>query len=57
MENAPGEPQPEGEIDPREAARAAIWQLFGDGLLNENMATAGLLALDIGVRRSGQTRQ
>jgi hypothetical protein len=53
------EPQPGGEvdIDPPEAARAAIWQLFEDGLLDENMATAGLLAVDIGMRRSRQTRR
>jgi hypothetical protein len=57
MEDAPGEPQPERETDPPEAARAAIWQLFNDGLLDENMATAGLLAVDIGLRRSGQPRQ
>ena len=57
MEDAPGEPQPEGEIDPPDAARAAIWQLFDDGLLDENMATAGLLTVDIGLRRSGQTQQ
>ena len=37
---------------PPEAAHSAIWQLFDQGLLDENMATAGLLAVDIGLRRS-----
>jgi hypothetical protein len=37
-----------------QAARAAIWQLFEQGLLDENSATAGLLAVDIGLRRTGR---
>jgi hypothetical protein len=55
VEDAPelGQPPASVGIDPVEAARTAIWQLFEDGLLDENMATAGLLAVDVGMRRSG----
>ena len=54
MEDAPepGEPPTDMEVSPVEAARTAIWHLFEDGLLDENMATPGLLAVDVGVRRS-----
>ena len=31
--------------------RAAIWQLFEDGLIDADSATLALLALDVGVRR------
>jgi hypothetical protein len=56
MEETP-ESHAQLETDPPEATRAAMWQLFEDGLLDENMATAGLLAVDIGMRRSGHRRQ
>jgi hypothetical protein len=36
-------------------AQAAIWRLFEEGYLDEDMATAGLLAVDLGQRRSQQT--
>jgi hypothetical protein len=36
---------------PVEAARQAIWRLFEEGYVDENMATAGLLAVDLGTRR------
>jgi len=36
---------------PVDAARQAIWRLFEEGYLDENMATAGLLAVDLGTRR------
>ena len=48
------ETQPTAAIDPPEAARTAIWDLFEHGMVDEDMATAGLLALDIGLRRSGR---
>lgn len=38
-------------------ARAAIWRLFEQGYVDEDMATAGLLAVDIGTRRSGRSVQ
>ncbi len=36
---------------PVEAARVAIWRLFQEGYVDEDMATASLLAVDIGARR------
>jgi hypothetical protein len=38
--------------DPVEAAREAIWRLFYEGYVDEDMATAGLLAVDLGTRRA-----
>jgi len=38
--------------DPVDAARVAIWRLFQEGYLDEDMATAGLLAVDLGTRRA-----
>jgi hypothetical protein len=35
-----------------EAARVAIWRLFQEGYVDEDMATAGLLAVDLGTRRT-----
>ena len=35
-----------------EAARVAIWRLFKEGYVDEDMATAGLLAVDVGTRRT-----
>jgi hypothetical protein len=37
-----------------EAARLAIWRLFQEGYVDEDMATAGLLAIDLGMRRTRQ---
>jgi hypothetical protein len=37
---------------PVEAARVAIWRLFQEGYVDEDMATAGLLAVDLGTRRA-----
>ncbi|HYY90280.1 MAG TPA: hypothetical protein VFA49_15890 [Chloroflexota bacterium] len=45
METAPG---------PIQEARAAIWRLFEEGYVDEDMATASLLAVDLGTRRSGR---
>jgi hypothetical protein len=45
-ENAP--PQ----TNPVDAARVAIWRLFQEGYVDEDMATAGLLAVDLGTRRA-----
>ena len=53
----PDKPQPAVEIDPPEAARAAIWHLFEQGRLDEDAATVGLLAMDMGMRRSGRSRR
>jgi hypothetical protein len=36
---------------PVQAARVAIWRLFEEGYVDEDMATAGLLAVDVGTRR------
>jgi hypothetical protein len=36
---------------PVRAARNAIWRLYEDGFVDEDMATAGLLAVDLGTRR------
>ena len=38
--------------DPVDAARVAIWRLFQEGYVDEDMATAGLLAVDLGTRRA-----
>ena len=35
-----------------DAARLAIWRLFEQGYVDEDMATAGLLAVDLGTRRA-----
>jgi hypothetical protein len=37
---------------PVEAARVAIWRLFAEGYVDEDMATASLLAVDLGTRRA-----
>lgn len=37
-----------------ETARLAIWRLFQEGYMDEDMATAGLLAIDLGMRRTHQ---
>jgi len=37
--------------NPVDAARVAIWRLFQEGYVDEDMATAGLLAVDLGTRR------
>ncbi len=37
--------------NPVDAARMAIWRLFQEGYVDEDMATAGLLAVDLGTRR------
>jgi hypothetical protein len=37
---------------PVQAARLAIWRLFQEGYVDEDMATAGLLAVDLGTRRA-----
>jgi len=42
--------------NPVDAARVAIWRLFQEGYVDEDMATAGLLAVDLGTRRT-QRRQ
>ena len=41
-------PLPTSPID---AARVAIWRLFQEGYVDEDMATASLLAVDLGTRR------
>jgi hypothetical protein len=46
-----------GVATPVQEARAAIWRLFEQGYVDEDMATAGLLAVDLGTRRSGQPAQ
>jgi hypothetical protein len=43
--------------DPVEAARAAIWLLFEQHHIDENMATTCLLAIDLGTRRADRARQ
>jgi hypothetical protein len=42
---------------PVQAARVAIWRLFEEGYVDEDMATAGLLAVDLGTRRRRQQRR
>ncbi len=39
-------------VDAVDAARVAIWRLFEEGYVDEDMATAGLLAVDLGTRRA-----
>jgi hypothetical protein len=43
--------------DPVEAARAAIWRLFVEGHIDDDMATTSLLAIDLGTRRVQRTVQ
>jgi hypothetical protein len=43
--------------DPVEAARAAIWRLFVEHHIDENMATTCLLAIDLGLKRAERARQ
>jgi hypothetical protein len=38
--------------NPIDAARVAIWRLFQEGYVDEDCATAGLLAVDLGTRRA-----
>jgi hypothetical protein len=45
-------PVPSSTSDPVAAARVAIWRLFQEGYVDEDMATAGLLAVDLGTRRA-----
>jgi hypothetical protein len=40
------------QVSPVDAARVAIWRLFEEGYVDEDMATAGLLAVDLGLRRT-----
>lgn len=35
----------------------AIWRLFQEGYVDEDMATAGLLAVDLGTRRARRGSQ
>jgi hypothetical protein len=42
------------QANPVDAARVAIWRLFQEGYVDEDMATAGLLAVDLGTRRARQ---
>jgi hypothetical protein len=56
--------QSSDESNPVDAARIAIWRLFQEGYVDEDMATAGLLAVDLGTRRvqhgtpvEGESRQ
>ena len=37
---------------PIDAARMAIWRLYQEGYVDEDMATASLLAVDLGTRRT-----
>ncbi|HEY0583385.1 MAG TPA: hypothetical protein VGE94_14465 [Chloroflexota bacterium] len=43
---------PDGAV---EAARVAIWRLYQEGYVDEDMATASLLAVDLGTRRTRRT--
>ena len=43
---------PQTDSTPVQEARTAIWRLFEQGYVDEDMATAGLLAVDLGTRRS-----
>jgi hypothetical protein len=38
--------------NPVDEVRTAIWRLFQEGYVDEDMATAGLLAVDLGTRRA-----
>jgi hypothetical protein len=40
------------QANPVDEARTAIWRLFQEGYVDEDMATAGLLAVDLGTRRT-----
>jgi len=40
-----------------ELARAAIWRLFEEGCIDDDMATTSLLAIDLGIRRIHQAGQ
>jgi hypothetical protein len=40
------------QASPIDTARVAIWRLFEEGYVDEDMATAGLLAVDLGMRRT-----
>ena len=42
---------------PIDAARVAIWRLFQEGYVDEDMATASLLAVDLGTRRRPANRR
>ena len=48
---------PRTRADPVEAARAAIWLLFEEHQIDENMATTCLLAIDLGIRRVERARR
>jgi hypothetical protein len=45
------QPTPSSSPGAIEAARVAIWRLYEEGFVDEDMATAGLLAVDLGTRR------
>ena len=49
------EEQPPDRKNPVDEARVAIWRLFQEGYVDEDMATAGLLAVDLGTRRARRT--
>jgi len=55
MMHAPDGPPPASPVDaatsPVDVARNAIWRLFQEGYVDEDMATASLLAVDLGTRR------
>ena len=42
------------QASPVDAARLAIWRLFQEGYVDEDMATASLLAVDLGTRRAAR---
>ena len=48
---------PLAQEDLVEAARAAIWRLFEDGCIDDDMATTSLLAIDLGIRRIHRANQ
>jgi len=50
MNNMEGTPA--SSPNPVDEARGAIWRLFQEGYVDEDMATAGLLAVDLGTRRT-----
>jgi hypothetical protein len=43
-----------GSGGPVDTARLAIWRLFHEGYIDEDMATASLLAVDVGMRRASR---
>jgi hypothetical protein len=51
------EEQPPDQSNPVHAVRVAIWRLFQDGYVDEDMATASLLAVDLGTRRAQRKAQ